>query len=271
MQDGHTTHHSSSGCLDGKVALVTGAGRGIGAGICLELGSRGAAVVVNYSKSASAADKVVSDLVALGARAVAIQADISKPAQISYLFERALEYFGRIDVVVSNAGMEAFKKEEDVTQEDYDEVFDLNARGQFFVAQQGLKHCAVGGRIILTSSVAATMAGVKNHALYAGSKAAVEGFTRSFAEDCGFKRVTVNAVAPGGVRTDMFEVNSWHYTPGGTEDMGSDVTAKGLAGLCPLGRVGVPKDVARVVAWLAGEESEWVNGQVLRLTGGSPT
>ena len=272
MQNGHTTHHSSAyhGRLDGKVALVTGAGRGVGAGIALELGSRGASVVVNYSRSAGPAEKVVSDIVALGARAVAIQADISKPAQISHLFERALEYFGRIDVVVSNAGMEAFKREEEVTQEDYDKVFDLNTRGQFFVAQQGLKHCAIGGRIILTSSVAASMAGVRNHALYAGSKAAVEGFTRSFAEDCGSKRVTVNAVAPGGVRTEMFEANSWHYAPGGTEDMGSDVTAKGLAGLCPLGRVGVPKDVARVVAWLAGEESEWMNAQVLKVTGGSP-
>ena len=271
MQNGYTNNHPGAhGRLDGKVALITGAGRGVGAGIALELGSRGASVVVNYSKSAGPAQKVVSDLLSMGARAVAVQADVSKPAQIGHLFEQALAHFGRIDVVVSNAGMEAFKQEEDVTQEDYDEVFDLNARGQFFVAQNGLRHCADGGRIILTSSVAASMAGVRNHALYAGSKAAVQGFTRSFAGDCGCRRITVNAIAPGGILTDMFEANSWHYAPGGTSDMGSDVTAKGLAGLCPLGRVGVPKDVARVVAWLAGDESEWVNGQVLRLTGGSP-
>lgn len=264
-------HSSANGRLDGKVAIITGASRGLGAGIALELGSRGASVVVNYNKSAGPAEKVVSDLVAQGTRAIAIKASISKPAEISSLFDQALAHFGRIDIVMSNAGMEAFKQEEDVTQEDYDEVFDLNARGQFFVAQNGLKYCSNGGRIILTSSVAATMAGVRNHALYAGSKAAVEGFTRSFAEDCGPKRITVNAVAPGGILTDMFDANSWHYTPGGTPDMGRDVTAKGLAGLCPLGRVGVPQDVARVVAWLATEESEWINGQVLKLTGGSAT
>lgn len=271
MENGHTNDHSKDhGRLDGKVALITGAGRGVGAGIALELGSRGASVVVNYSKSAGPAQKVESDLLALGTHAIAIQADISKPAEISSLFEQALAHFGRIDIVVSNAGIEAFKTEEDVTQEDFDQVFNLNARGQFFVAQHGLKHCANGGRIILTSSVAASMAGVPNHALYAGSKAAVEGFTRSFAEDCGPKRITVNAIAPGGILTDMFEANSWHYAPGGTPDMSSDVTARGLAGLCPLGRVGLPRDIARVVAWLAGAESEWVNGQVLRLTGGSP-
>ena len=272
MQNEHTNGHSSAlGRLDGRVAIITGAGRGLGAGIALELGSRGASIVVNYSKSAGPADKVVSDLLALGTRAIAIQANMSKPAEISSLFEQTLAHFGRIDIVMSNAGMEAFRQAEDVTQEDYDEVFNLNARGQFFVAQNGLKHCAKGGRIILTSSVAASMAGVRNHALYAGSKAAVEGFTRSFAEDCGPKRITVNAVAPGGILTDMFDANSWHYAPGGTPDMGSDITARGLAGLCPLGRVGVPKDVARVVAWLASDESEWVNGQVLKLTGGSAT
>ena len=181
MQNGHRADHP--GRLDGKVALITGAGRGVGAGIALELGARGASVVVNYSKSAGPAEEVVAELVAMGARAVAIQANVSKPAEIGALFEQALAHFGRLDIVVSNAGMEAFKQEEDVTQEDYDEVFDLNARGQFFVAQNGLKHCAKGGRIVLTSSVAASMAGVRNHALYAGSKAAVEGFTRSFAEE----------------------------------------------------------------------------------------
>lgn len=113
------------------------------------------------------------------------------------------------------------------------------------------------------------MSGVKNHALYAGSKAAVEGFTRSFAADAGPKRVTVNAIAPGGIMTDMFAANSWHYAPGGTPDMSVDVTSKGIASICPLGRAGVPKDVGRVVAFLAGEESEWINGQVILLTGGA--
>ncbi|KAK0514577.1 hypothetical protein JMJ35_003194 [Cladonia borealis] len=271
MQNGHTTDNAPKGkCrLDGKVALVTGAGRGVGKGIALELGSRGAYVVVNYSKSATPAESVVSELCSLGTRAIAIQADISQPAEIAALFSQALAHFGRLDLVISNAGMEAFQIEEDVTQEDFDRVFNLNTRGQFFVAQNGLKHCAKGGRIILTSSIAASMSGVKNHALYAGSKAAVEGFTRSFAEDCGPKKITVNAIAPGGIMTDMFAENSWHYAPGATQETGTDVTAKGVASLCPLGRVGMPQDIARVVAFLCGDESEWINGQVLKLTGGS--
>lgn len=165
--------------------------------------------------------------------------------------------------------MESFVEETSVTPEDFDQVFNLNCRAQFFVAQAGLIHLSHGGRIILTSSVAATMSGVKNHALYAGSKAAVEGFTRSFAADAGPKRITVNAIAPGGIMTDMFKQNSWHYAPGGTPDMSVDVTSKGIASICPLGRAGVPRDVGRVVAFLAGEESEWVNGQVILLTGGA--
>jgi len=246
--------------LAGKVAVITGAGRGIGRGIALELGRRGASVVVNYANSAGAADAVVAELGALGSPAVALRADISRPAQVAELFDRAAAHFGRVDIVVSNSGMEVWSPELDVTQELFDRVFDLNCRGQFFVAQQGLKHCQPGGRIILTSSVAAVMTGVPNHALYAGSKAAVEGFTRSFAVDCGEKRVTVNCIAPGGVKTDMFDENSWHYAPGGYKGMPLDTIEKGIASMCPLKRVGVPADIGRAVYTLVSEEGEWING-----------
>ncbi|GAB0133253.1 hypothetical protein EsDP_00001665 [Epichloe bromicola] len=259
--------------LQGKVALITGAGRGLGRGIAIELGKRGASVVVNYNSDGteSAANKVVEEIVRHGSRAVAIQADVTKVAHISKLFEQALAHFGHLDMVVSNAGTEVFKPEDQVTEEDFDRVFNLNTRAQFFVAQHAYKHLNKGGRIIFTSSVAATMSGIPNHALYAGSKCAVEGFTRSFAVDCGHKQITVNAIAPGGVKTDMYDANAWHYVPGATPDTSMDVIDKGLANFCPLKRVAVAEDIARVVAFLGHRDSEWVNGQVILLTGGSFT
>ena len=261
--NGHNGHSqmTQTSRLDGKVALVTGSGRGLGAGIAVELGSRGASVVVNYAKSASAAEKVVADIKSFGSKAIAIQADISKTPEVSKLFNEALSHFGRLDIVVSNSGMETFCKEEDVTEELYDQVFGLNTRGQFFVAQHALRHLSDYGRIILTSSVAATMSGIGDHALYAGSKAAVEAFTRSFSVDAGRKHITVNAIAPGGVKTDMYTENSWHYVPGGHPGMSIETIDQGLANFSPLKRVGLPEDVARVVAFLAGPDSEWVNGK----------
>lgn len=193
------------GPLDGKVALITGSGRGIGRGIALELGQRGASVIVNYANTASGAQSLVKEIEVTGSKAFAIKADVTKPAEVARLFKEAIEHFGRLDIVVSNSGTEIFKAEDQVTEEDYDRVFNLNTRAQFFVAQSAYKNLQHGGRIILMSSVAATMSGIPNHALYAGSKAAVEGFTRSFATDCGHKSITVNAIAPGGVKTDMYE------------------------------------------------------------------
>lgn len=255
----------------GKVALITGAGRGIGRGIALELGKRGASIVANYGKSAKATEELCAELVGLGTQAVALQADVSKPAEVVSLFERALAHFGRVDIAVSNSGTEVWCPEVDVTQELFDRVFDLNCRGQFFVAQQALKHLSPGGRIILTSSVAAVLTGIPNHALYAGSKAAVEGFTRSFAVDCGHKGVTVNCIAPGGVKTDMYDENAWHYVPGGYKGMSMDIIDEGLAKLCPLGRVGKPVDIGKAVSAIISEDGEWINGQVIKLTGGSAT
>lgn len=248
--------------LAGKVALITGSGRGIGRGIALELGLRGASIVVNYGRSSSSAESVVKELAELGSKAVAIQADISKPAEVVALFEKAVAHFGGIDYVISNSGMEVWSEETDVTPELFDQVFNLNTRGQFFVAQQGLKHAREGGRIVLTSSIAAQMAGVPNHALYAGSKAAVEGFTRAFAVDCGKKRITCNAIAPGGIQTDMFDENSWHYVPGGFKGMPIDKIKEGLASMCPLGRVGVPADIGKAVYCLISDEGEWINGEL---------
>lgn len=264
-----TTPRDPARPLAGKVALVTGAGRGIGRGIAIELGRRGASVVVNYGSSAKAADEVVAELAGLGAAAVAVQADISSPESVGELFQKALSHFGYVDIVVSNSGMEVWCAEVDVTPELFDRVFNLNCRGQFFVAQQALRHCRRGGRLVLTSSVAASIGGIPNHALYAGSKAAIEGFTRAFAVDCGEKGMTVNAIAPGGVKTDMFDENAWHYVPGGYKGMPMETIDEGLANMCPLKRVGTPADIGKAVFMLCSDEGEWINGQVIKLTGGN--
>ncbi|KAK5628583.1 hypothetical protein RRF57_004298 [Xylaria bambusicola] len=247
--------------LTGKVALITGSGRGIGRGIALELGKRGASIVVNYGRSSKSAEAVVEELAKLGSKSVAFQADISKPAEVAGLFDKALSHFGRVDYVVSNSGMEVWCEETEVTPELFDQVFNLNCRGQFFVAQQALKYCSEGGRIVLTSSIAAQMGGIPNHALYAGSKAAVEGFTRAFAVDCGRKRITCNAIAPGGIQSDMFDENSWHYVPGGYKGMPIDTIKEGLRKMCPLDRVGEPSDIGKAVYCLISEEGEWINGE----------
>lgn len=257
---GSATSHDPARPLAGKVALITGAGRGIGKGIALELGKRGASVVVNYGNSAKSAEEVVAELGKLGAKGVALQADISKPESVAALFEKAVAHFGHIDFVISNSGMEVWCPEVDVTPALFDQVFNLNCRGQFFVAQNALKHCRHGGRLILTSSIAASIGGIPNHALYAGSKAAIEGFTRAFAVDCGEKGMTVNAIAPGGIKTDMFDENAWHYVPNGYKGMPMDTIDKGLAEMCPLKRVGTPADIGKAVYMLCSDEGEWING-----------
>jgi 3-oxoacyl-[acyl-carrier protein] reductase len=260
-----------SASLEGKVALVTGAGRGIGRGIALELARRGASVVVNYVSSAGPAQEVVEEILSRnnGARAIAIQADVSVVSEIERLFAQAKKAFGRIDIVMSNSGTESWDKTEDVTEEKFDQVFNLNARAQFFVGQAAFKHLEPNGRLILMTSIAAGLLGVKNHALYNASKMAVIGMVKAFATDFGVKGITVNGVAPGGVKSDMFTQNAWHYIPGATPDTPAKDIEQMMADHCPLGRCAVPEDVARAVAFLASEDGGWVNGQILTISGGS--
>ncbi len=249
--------------LEGKVALITGAGRGIGKGVALELAKRGASVVVNYVSSVGPAEEVVKEIRSYnnGARAVAIQADVSKVSEIERLFAEAKKAFGRLDIVMSNSGTESWDKTEEVTEEKYDHVFNLNARAQFFVGQAAFKNLEQNGRLILMTSIAAGLMGVKNHALYNSSKMAVIGMVKAFATDFGVKGITVNGVAPGGIKSDMFTQNAWHYIPGGTPDIPAAKIEQLMADHCPLGRCAVPEDVARVVAFLSSEDGGWVNGE----------
>lgn len=201
--------------LHGKVALITGAGRGIGRGCAIELGKRGCSVVVNYANSKESADEVVKEIEAsgTGAKAVAIQADVSKVAEIERLFQESKKAFGKIDIVMSNSGTESWNKTEEITEEIYDHVFNLNARAQFFVGQAAWRHVEDNGRVILMSSIAAGLLGVKHHSLYNASKMAVIGMVKAFATDFGARGITVNGVAPGGIKSDMFTQNGMFSQP----------------------------------------------------------
>jgi len=257
--------------LEGKVALITGAGRGIGRGCAIELGKRGASVVVNYVSSKGPAEEVCKIIEGFnnGAKAISIQADVSKVSEITRLFEEAKKHFGRLDIVMSNSGTESWDKTEEVTEEKYDHVFNLNARAQFFVGQAAYKYLEDNGRVILMSSIAAGLLGVKDHALYNASKMAVIGMIKAFATDFGKRGITVNGVAPGGIKSDMFTQNAWHYIPGGTPDIPAAHIEQMMADHCPLGRCATPEDVARVVGFLSSEDGGWVNGQVITISGGS--
>ena len=250
--------------LDGKVAIVTGAGRGIGAGIARELGRRGADVVINYHKSADAAKQLAEEIKTSGSDAMAIQADVSHIDDIKSLFKQAKSRFGHIDIVVSNSGIEHFAPIESVTPANFDAVFNTNTRGQFFVAQAAYEHLADKGRLVLMSSISAHNA-LKQHAVYAGSKCAVEAFARCFAPDFGARQITVNSIAPGGVKTDMAADVGFKYIPSANETWTMADIEHFVSSRTPMKRMAEPADIARVVGFLASEDAGWVSGELMRI------
>ncbi|KAL4985717.1 hypothetical protein BDW68DRAFT_198607 [Aspergillus falconensis] len=256
------------GRLDGKVALVTGSGRGIGAAIAIQLGRLGAKVVVNYAHSAEHAEKVVAEIKRLNSDAISIQADVRNVSQTANLFDAAVAHFGRLDIAVSNSGVVSFGHLKDVTEEEFDRVFSLNTRGQFFVAREAYRVLQEGGRIVLTSSNTSRDFSVPRHSLYSGSKGAIDSFVRILSKDCGDKKITVNGIAPGGTVTDMFHAVSHHYIPGG-EKFTAEERQQMAAHASPLHRNGFPEDIAGVVGFLVSKEGEWVNGKVITLDGGA--
>jgi tetrahydroxynaphthalene reductase len=240
----------------------------MGAETAKELARRGAKVVVNYAHSSEAADKVVAEIKAIGngADAIAIKANVANVKETIALMEQAKAHFGKIDIVVSNSGVVSFGHPKDVTEEEYDRVFNINTRGQFFVAREAYKNLEVGGRIILMGSITGQAKGVPKHTVYSGSKGAIETFVRCMAIDCGDKKITVNAVAPGGIKTDMYQAVCKEYIPNG-EHLTDEQVDEYAATWSPLHRVGMPIDVARVTALLASQDGEWINGKVLGIDG----
>ncbi|KAF2266211.1 NAD(P)-binding protein [Lojkania enalia] len=254
--------------LEGKVAVVTGSGRGIGKEMALELARRGAKVAVNYANSADAANEVVKEIKAMksGADAVAIQANVANTKETAKLMDEVIAHFGKLDICCSNSGVVSFGHFKDVDEEEYDRVMTINTRGQFFVAKEAYKRMEVGGRIILMGSITGQAKGVPKHAVYSGSKGAIETFTRCMAIDAGEKKVTVNCVAPGGIKTDMYHAVCREYIPGG-DKLNNDQVDEYAATWSPMNRVGQPIDIARVVAFLASQDGEWVNGKVIGIDG----
>ncbi|MBB6672035.1 SDR family oxidoreductase [Cohnella nanjingensis] len=241
--------------LAGKVALVTGASRGIGRKIAEDLALHGAKVVVNYASSPAKAEEAVAAIRRQGGEAIGIQADVSRVAEVERLFKETLEAYGRIDILVNNAGIMITKPIASVTEEDFDRHFAINVKGTYFAIQQAAQHMNENGRIInFSTSVAGQM--FPTYSVYAGTKGAVEQFTRQLAKELGPKGITINAVAPGPVNTELFNV-------GKTEEQ-----IKSIASMNAFGRLGEPEDISQVVLFLAGPESQWVTGQTLRANGG---
>ncbi|OKP78161.1 3-ketoacyl-ACP reductase [Paenibacillus sp. P3E] len=241
--------------LQGKVAIVTGSSRGIGRTVAERLAEEGASVVINYSSSPKQADEVVQGIQAKGGTAAAVQADISKPAQIEQLYKDTKALFGQIDIVVNNAGIMINSLVGEATEEQFDKQFAINVKGTYFSCQQAFLHLEQGGRIInFSTSVNGQM--FPAYSIYAGTKGAVEQFTRQLAKEFGSKGITINAVAPGPVATDLFLEGK------------SEAQLEGLKKMNAFGRLGQPDDIAGVVSFLAGAESGWITGQTLRVNGG---
>jgi 3-oxoacyl-[acyl-carrier protein] reductase len=244
--------------LAGKVAVVTGASKGIGAAIARQLAVEGASVVVNYSSSKAGADKVVDEIKAKGGRALAVGANLSKPDEVRSLFAAARKEFDRIDILVNNAGVYEFAALEEVTPDHFHKQFDLNVLGLLLATQEAVKLFGKnGGSVINISSVAARSA-PPTTSVYSATKAAVNAITLALAQELGPRNIRVNAVNPGMVETEGV------HAAGITEsDFRKQVEAQ-----TPLGRIGQPGDIAPTVAFLASDDARWITGETLYVSGG---
>jgi 3-oxoacyl-[acyl-carrier protein] reductase len=244
--------------LAGKVAIVTGASKGIGAEIARHLAVEGAAVVVNYSSSKEAAERVVREITNKDGKAIAVQANVTKKAEIGRLFAEALQKFGRLDILVNNAGIYELGSLADVTEEHFHKQFDLNVLGLLLASQEAAKRFgADGGSIINISSVASTLT-PPGFSVYSATKAAVDAVTRSLAKELGPRNIRVNAIRPGMVETEGLDAAGITHS-----DMPNQVMAQ-----TPLGRIGQPNDVAPAAVFLASADASWITGETLLISGG---
>jgi 3-oxoacyl-[acyl-carrier protein] reductase len=244
--------------LEGQVAVVTGASKGIGAAIAEHLAAAGAAVVVNYASSRAGAEAVVNRIRQTGGKAVAVQADVSKLDDVRRLFAETKKTFDKLDILVNNAGIYEFAPLEAISAEHFHKQFDLNVLGLLWATQEAVKHFGPsGGSVINLSSVAATSA-PPTTAVYSGTKAAVVAITKSLAQELGPRKIRVNAIAPG-----MVETEGWHASGIAESDFRKTTESQ-----TPLGRIGQPQDIAPTVVFLASAESAWTTGETLYISGG---
>ncbi|OQU95596.1 hypothetical protein CLAIMM_01780 [Cladophialophora immunda] len=246
----------SSAPLSGKVAVITGGTKGIGASTATLLVQLGAKVVVNYGRDSAAAEKIVSQL---GSdKAYAVQADAGTVAGVEHLVKATVDKFGQIDILIPNAGILPMKTVESCTEEDFDRTFNLNVKGPFFLVQKALPHMAPGSSIVLISTTLCHASTVNGpYTLYCSTKGAIEQLTRLLSKDLlARKGIRVNAIAPGPTATDLFLEGK------------SEQVLKVLAGFHPANRIGKPEEIAQAIAFLCGQGAEWVSGQTIRVNGG---
>jgi len=245
--------------LAGKVAVVTGASKGIGAAIAKQLAADGAAVVVNYSSSKTGAEKVVNDISAQGGKAVAVQANVANKTDIDRLFAETRKAYGKLDILVNNAGIYEFAPLENVNAEHFHKQFDLNVLGLILTTQEAVKHFSpAGGSVVNISSLVSGTYAAANGAVYSATKASVDAVTRSLAKELGPRKIRVNAVNPGMIETEGLSAS------GITEsDMRKQIEAN-----TPLGRIGQPEDIAPAVAFFASDDASWITGETLYIAGG---
>lgn len=245
--------------LRGKTALVTGASRGIGRAIAERLGRDGASVVVHYTQRSAEAQQVVAAIRAAGGQAIALAADIGTVDAIDELVRQTQQHFGALDILVNNAGIQLLKPITEVTEAEFDQMFQVNVKGPFFACQQAARSMADHGRIINVSTTV-TRAMMAGYGLYGATKGAIEQLTRHLAKEVGARQITVNTVAPGPTDTEMLR--------GGQPEAQLAAQTQMLAQLTALGRVGQPEDIADVVAFLTSAEARWISGQTIYVNGG---
>jgi 3-oxoacyl-[acyl-carrier protein] reductase len=245
------------GRLAGKVAVVTGASKGIGAGIAKALAAEGAAVVVNYASSKAGADSVVASIRAAGGKAVAVRGDVSKAAEAKGIIDAAIESYGKLDILVNNSGVYEFAPISDVTEESFHRQFNVNVLGLILTTQAAAKHLGEGASIINVGSAVSRIT-PPNSAVYTGTKAAIDGITGVLARELGPKRIRVNSLNPGVVETEGTRSAGF---------IGSDFE-KNAAAQASLGRTGQPGDIASVAVFLASADSGWMTGEQLIASGG---
>ena len=248
----------NSGKLNGKVAIITGASKGIGAGIAKAYAQEGALVVVNYASSREGADKVVQEIITNGGKAIAIQASVDKAGDVKRLFEETIKAFGKLDILVNNAGIYNFAGIEDITEDSFHQMFNINVLGSILTIQQAVKLFSDnGGVIINTGSIVSTL-DMPTALVYTQTKYAVDAMTRILAKELGPKNIRVNAINPGLIETEGSrssgvingDAEKWHVSE------------------TPLGRIGKPEDIAKVAVFLASEDSYWIHGETIAVAGG---
>lgn len=246
------------GKLNGKVVVVTGASKGIGAGIAKAIGAAGASVVVNYSTSKEGADRVVAEIVKHDGKAIAVQGDVSKIADVRRLFAETKKAFGKLDVLVNNAGVYQFDPLESVTEAEFHREFGTNVLGPILAAQEAVNHFGpAGGSILNIGSVAGTNP-PPNTVVYSATKGALDTVTRALAKELGPKKIRVNSINPGGTETEGVHAIGM---------IGSDFEKQIVAGT-PLGRLGQPADIAPVAVFLASDDASWLTGELITASGG---